>query len=265
MASLTVALTLVLALLSSSVHAGVFALTGGTAQATSQMHVSGNGTNDLDLVQYARGSRAPITRYDLEETKPIHLILVRDDFRTFAHLHPILKPNGHFGLQVALDAGHRYYAYADTKPHGMSQQVFRYELVAGTPPRRMATSVSGSLPYVYAGPYGVRLATTRIAANRPQTIHVTITRGRALANDLRPYLGAAAHGVLINTATLAYVHVHPISAMNGTEMPSLAPSAHVDGRIGLQTPPLKPGTYKMWLQFAGKGGVFVAPFTLAVR
>ncbi|MDQ2663572.1 MAG: hypothetical protein M3Y18_06005 [Candidatus Eremiobacteraeota bacterium] len=277
MASLTVALTLLLALLTSSVEHGTFALADGHARIAAQMHVTGNGTNDLDIVQFARGSTVPIVRYDLDATKLIHLVIVRDDFGSFAHLHPTFTPNGHFHLRVALASGHRYYAYVDTQPHGFGQQVFRFELKAGAPPLHLDTAVARSLPYTYAGPYGVRVGTTHLAAGTAHEVPVTITRDGALASDLHPYLGAAAHCVFINTSSLTYVHVHPTpgtsgSAMHATSgMPmagmahALAPNARPDGRLTLHVPALRAGTYKMWLQFAGKGGVFVAPFTFVAR
>lgn len=278
MASLTVALTLLLALLTSSVEHGTFALADGHARIASQMHVTGNGTNDLDIMQFARGSTVPIVHYDLDATKLLHLVIVRDDFGSFAHLHPTFTPNGHFHLRVALASGHRYYAYVDTQPHGLGQQVFRFELKAGAPPRHLDTTVARSLPYTYAGPYGVRVGTTHLAAGAGHEVPVTITRGGALAGDLHPYLGAAAHCVFINTASLTYVHVHPTPGTSGTGgmhahsgmhmpemMPALAKNARLDGRMTLHVPPLRAGAYKMWLQFAGKGGVFVAPFTFVAR
>ena len=247
------------------------------------VHQGANGrASELDIVQYDKGSSTPIERYDLDQTRPMHLVIVRDDFRKFMHVHPELR-DGHFVIPVALDAGHRFYAYADSVPHddGM-QQVFRFVLQAGAPPPKLDTAVAASSPSTTAGPYDVALATTRITANHPEEVVATIERAGHIADDLHPYLGAAAHAVFINASSLNYVHVHPTplspnavpnesEPMAGMamgkhhEMPVLPNGETLAGRMALAIPPLPRGTYKMWLQFRGGSSLFVAPFTIVAR
>jgi len=107
---------------------------------------------------------------------------------------------------------------------------------------------------------------------------VEINKNGRPAGDLHPYLGAAAHAVFLNTASLTYVHVHPMTGdqmadmnemagMRGMNMSheDLAPGEKVSGRMYLMVPALKPGLYKLWLQFRGGTELYVAPFTLAVQ
>ena len=95
-----------------------------------------------------------------------------------------------------------------------------------------------------------------------------------LATDLHPYLGAAAHAVFINTATLDYVHVHPMVKgaadsmhmdMNGDEAMQESHSAQSGPQMVMQLPALPQGTYKMWLQFKGGSTLYTVPFTIAAR
>ncbi|MDQ2872657.1 MAG: hypothetical protein M3R35_05980 [Candidatus Eremiobacteraeota bacterium] len=235
---------------------GVFALQDGKPAIRSMLTVRGSasGQNKIDIVQYPIGSTVPITHYTLDQTQLMHLVVVRDDFRSFVHLHPVLHDNGHFTVDVALDADHRFYAYADTVPSGDTKQVFRFGLEAGVPPRKLDTTVAASKPTVHAGPYSVRLQSTRIAATQPLRATVTIQRGGRIATDLQPYLGAAAHAVFINTGTLQYVHAHPMyTGAAGT------------GHMMLMIPALKRGTYKLWLQFRGDSALYAAPFTIVAR
>jgi hypothetical protein len=233
---------------------GVFALRDGTPQERSLLtvHPTSTGQNQLDIVQYPIGSTRPVTQYDPDMTQLMHLVIVRDDFRKFMHVHPVLHADGHFTVPVALDEGHRFYAYADTTPRGGSQQVFRFVLQSGVQPRKLDTTVAASSPTIAAGPYAVTLQATRIRANQGRMMPATITRGGRLATNLHPYLGAAAHAVFINTSSLDYVHVHPMQrgAM---------------GRLALMIPALPRGTYKMWLEFRGGSSLYVAPFTIVAR
>ena len=264
-----IAVALTAALLSAQAAAatlsqrGQWALQSGTPQITSRMTVATSAAaTRLDIVQTMPGSAAPIGHYTIEQTKVMHLILVRDDFRQFNHLHPELR-GGHFTIPVALAAGHRYYIYADSKPAGLPQQVFRFIAGAGVQPRTQQTPLSASNPVAPVGPYVVRLSATRVPAHRPATLYATITRDGKLAADIHPYLGAAAHIVLVNTSTLTYAHVHPGGSHADMDMPMSAPPDPVDPKIAMRLPPLgRHAAYKLWLQFQGAGTVSVAPFTI---
>ncbi|MGZ6177635.1 MAG: hypothetical protein ACXWNZ_05215 [Vulcanimicrobiaceae bacterium] len=262
---------------------GVFALQNGMPMVRSLLTVRGSAhghVSELDIVQYNNGSSRPIEQYDADQTQLMHLVIVRDDFRKFMHVHPVLR-DGHFVEPIALDAGHRFYAYADSTPHDGAQQVFRFVLQAGAPPLKLYTTVSASPPSTAAGPYDVALTTTHIAANHPARVVTTIERAGRIADDLHPYLGAAAHAVFINASSLNYVHVHPMplsadAASDSESMNEMAMDTHhemqtfpsgqkLSGRMTLAIPALPRGTYKMWLQFHGGSSLYVAPFTIVAR
>jgi len=256
----------------SAPQKGAFALFGATphlrSMLTSRSASSTSGTT-VDIVQYRIGSNVPVTAYDRDMTKFMHLVIVSDDFREFAHLHPTLSA-GHFSIPVALSSGHRYYVYADSIPSGIGQQVFRFSLQAGRPPKTLHTAVAASPPNASVGPYGVRLSTTRLHTGA-HILTVSITKNGASAKDLRPFLGAIAHAVLINTADLTYIHLHALSnATAGTtrhigSMGSMATNSpkRVSPNFMLEVPPLgRHAAYKLWLQFQGGSTVYTAPFTL---
>ncbi len=249
---------------------GKWALHGSRAQIVSRLYgrPKSAGT-DLDIVQYRIGSSAPIVRYTIEQTKLMHLILVRDDFREFAHVHPRFS-RGHFIVPITIAQGHRYYVYADSTPDGMPQQVFRFQIGAGTQPALLQTVLAPSARDAVVGPYNVRLSTTRLVANRPQTLHAVVSRNGVPAADLEPYLGAAAHVVMINTSDLTYFHIHPMDAASAAGMNmdhmKMAVPASLSGKMKLAVPPLgSHAAYKLWLQFKGGGTVYAAPFTIVAQ
>ena len=258
------------AVASARASEGTFALLGGAPKIVSQLSATyGAGhVATVRIRQFLGDGTTPILKYDIEMEKLIHLIVVRDDFATFAHVHPNFDPaTGTFTQSLTLDPKHRYYVYADTTPHGIGQQVFRFALGA---PFFVSHSSSGpSSTSVAVGPYTVSLARTTLPADRTQSLNVTVLKRGRPAPDLTTYLGAAAHAVFINTLTLEYVHVHPTlrgtpaTAMGAMNMGATAQAGPL---MTMEVPALPDGMYKLWIQFGGAGGaVYTAPFTLRAR
>jgi hypothetical protein len=249
---------------------GVFSLLGGTPRIVSRFWAEHGAAlrSTLNVRQFARDG-TPVRVYDTDMEKLIHLVIVRDDFATFAHLHPAFDAStGTFSQPFTKDPNHRYYVYADTIPRGIGQQVFRFTVESDGPvvPRQLRMNLATTTT---VGPYTVALSTTTLSAGQSQAIGITVLRKGRPAGDLRTYLGAAAHAVLVNTATLTYVHVHPTvrGAADGNGMAmNMAPTAQAGPLMQLSLPVLPPGFYKLWIQFRGAGNkVFTAPFTMAAR
>lgn len=232
-----------------SQQTGVFALYRGTPQIDSHVRLLGH--DELDIVQYPMHSTAPLVRYVRSEGEPLHVVLIRDDFRSFSHVHPVGDGRGHYHVRVALDSGHRFYAFVASQPNGLPRQVFRFTLQAGAPPHHLATSLQAPSRVSLAGPYRVLLSHATIVAHRPYTIDVSVNGPHGAALRVPPEHGAAAHTVFISPQTLQYVHV----------------DAREDGgnRLKLRVPALAPGAYRMWMQFSEGNAALTAPFTLVAR
>ncbi len=254
-------------------QAGVFALLGGTPQIDSKLWTDRqNGLSATLKVRQFRRDGRPILDYEVDMQRLMHMVVIRDDFETFAHLHPSFDAtSGTFWQPFTKEPHHRYYVYADTTPKGYEQQVFRFTLessgaVAGAPP------ASGNVvSSVATGAYTVTLATATLASSRPQRVNLTILKNGKPADDLGTYLGAAAHCVFVNTHSLAYVHVHPAVRGAGMEM-NMNSDAKMEmsgGPAGplleMSVPALPAGPYKLWIQFRGGDRVYTAPFTIRVQ
>lgn len=227
---------------------GEFALYRGKPQIVSQVRLIDH--NELDVVQFPRGSSSPITRYAKMENQPLHVVLIRDDFRSFSHVHAREASNGHFHVQVALDSGHRYYAFVGSKPQGYAPQVFRFMLQAGAPPHQLDTTFDAPTARAIAGPYSVSITSARVPANKAQEIYVRVASRSGAPVQVQSFRGAAAHTVFVSPQTLQYVHVDA--------------SEH-HRRIALRVPPLTRGAYRMWLEFDYGRSIFAAPFTLVAQ
>jgi hypothetical protein len=224
---------------------GQFALYRGTPQIRSKVRLVRG--NELDIIQYSLHARAPITRYSDMEGQPLHVVVVRDDFRSFSHVHADQNANGEFRVRVALDAGHRYYAFVGSKPLHQQWQVFRFTLQAGAPPHQVATTFGSPSTSAEAGPYRVMLSGARLAAGSPQTIGVHVLTNAGARVQTKAFRGAQAHTVFVNIQTLQYVHA---DAPRGSR------------QIALHVPPLTKGAYRIWLEFSDGRAIYAAPFTL---
>jgi hypothetical protein len=243
---------------------GVFALLGGRPKIVAEfwaVHDTGL-TSTLSIRQFAIASKTPLRDYDVDMEKKMHLVVVRDDFATFAHLHPSFDAaTGTFSQVFTKVPNHRYYVYADTTPRGIGQQVFRFIIESDGPLAPLPNSLSLSSPSAAAGPYTMTLSATILMADQPNRVDVTIRKHGAPARDLATYLGAAAHAVFINTSTLEYVHVHP-AVRDAVGMAGMHEAGPL---LTMLVPAIPAGRYKLWIQFRGAGTLYTAPFTLQVR
>ena len=249
---------------------GTFALLGGAPKIVARFSATygaGN-TVTVKIRQFLLDGATPILKYDADMQKLMHIIVVRDDFATFAHVHPGFDAaSGTFTQVLRMEPKHRYYVYADTTPHGVGQQVFRFPI--GLPYLASRPSSSASPKSVAAGPYTVTLAGTTLQPDRATNLALDVYENGKPARDLSTYLGAAAHAVFVNTLTLEYVHVHPAErgapmAMGANE--TMEMPARTGAGMQIPVPPLSPGVYKLWIEFRGEGGgVYTAPFTMLVR
>ncbi|HEY3676372.1 MAG TPA: hypothetical protein VGK84_10325, partial [Candidatus Tumulicola sp.] len=209
---LALAVAAPVAALATTWQNGTFALAGGTPQIVSKLaQVPSGGGTAIKVKQFPIGSNTAIANYDVDMERTIHLITVRDDFATFEHSHPAFNTGTNaFVETLKTVAGHRYFVYVETKPKGMDDQVFRFNVGTSSVPTMgvMRPHFAPSAPTVAAGPYSVTISETTIASSTAETLHISVNKDGHLASDLGLYLGAPAHCIFINTQTLEFVHLH---------------------------------------------------------
>ncbi len=250
---------------------GTFALVGGTPHISADISEKDTSAGVAVIErQFLNGQH--ILSYTMDLQHPMHMVLVRDDLTTFEHVHPgqDVTTGSFHETFTGLDANHRYYLYADSKPSETPQQVFRFSLqannIAAVPP---ASTLAASATTVKLGRYDVHLSTTTLTSNVENKLTFNVDEKGRPAHDLSAYLGVAAHAVLIDAQTLGYLHVH--ATVKGVSMEDAMKAADngepLSGPImDIHLPALAPGSYKLWIQFEGYGlKVYTAPYTLAVQ
>ena len=147
----------------------------------------------------------PVTAYDVEHEKRLHLIAVRRDFTGFQHVHPELSSTGVWSTNLDLTPGH-WRLFADFKPTGAEALTLGTDLaVAGD--YRPAASGDESRTAKVDG-YTVTLDGD-LTAGADAKLTLDVSRDGKPVTDLQPYLGAYGHLVALRGGDLAYLHVHP--------------------------------------------------------
>jgi hypothetical protein len=216
------------------------------------------------------GGSRPVTEYDLELGKRLHLIAISAGGRGFVHEHGD-RPgaDGVFRVRLRLPWGDVWRLYADATPAGLGQQVLRFDVDLGAGPGAEPGGPDPSGLQARDGRYSVRFDSLALQAGRDAQLSFHLLRDGKPAPDLAPFLGVAAHAVLVNAADLSYVHVHAQAGsepmqhdMNGMHMAGHPAAVAPD--LGLSIRPPKPGDYWLWLQFMAGGKVRTVRFVVPV-
>ncbi|WP_205696463.1 hypothetical protein [Conexibacter sp. SYSU D00693] len=187
-----------------------------------------------------RADGTPLRDFDTLHERDLHLIVVRRDLASFAHLHPRLRDDGTWVTRVDLSEAGTYRVLADFSTGGTQRTLGTDLQVAGafTPvalPAPATTARSDGALEVELHP-------------RDDAFAFTVRRdGRDVTDRLQPYLGAKGHLVSLRAADLAYLHTHP-------EQDELA--------FGVDLP--SAGTFRHYVQFRLDGRVHTAAFTQEV-
>jgi hypothetical protein len=177
----------------------------------------------------------PVTDYIEEQTKDLHLYVVRDDLEVFRHLHPTQDESGAWSGDLTLPAGGTYRVVV--------------EFAARTPEDKGEQAMLGATAKV-AGPTEVEVPGSDdgvvIAAleetPKPgidQEIGVLVSDPAGKPVNLGTYLGVYAHVTAFSRETGEVIHLHPLGG----------PENQDDGtRLGIHVKPPKAGDYVFFAQ-----------------
>jgi hypothetical protein len=219
---------------------------GFTLSLSSPLAIAGRQQVALVLTA-ADGSRV---RYvALEQTKSMHVIVVRSDLTGYQHVHPELAADGSWVASVDLATGGRWRLIADVSPQSPDGSAIRIAVGVDLTVPGLAADIAipEPSPTVTIDGYEVNLAgSLAVGVDRPITL--SITRGGTPATGITEYLGAGGHLVALERDTLAYTHLHSAGGPGAT----LSFEAHVPAA----------GRYRLFLQFATGDVIHTVPFTV---
>jgi hypothetical protein len=193
----------------------------------------------------------PVTDYDIEHEKQLHLIAVRRDFSGFQHVHPVLDADGVWTVDLDLTPG-EWRVFADFKATDADALTLGTDLsVAGDyrpePP-------AGEVRTAFVDGYTVTLEGD-LSAGADAKLTVSVSKDGRPVTDLEPYLGAYGHLVALREGDLAYLHVHPDGTPGDGET---EPGPEVVFYAAVPSE----GGYRLFLDFQHDGVVRTAAFAL---
>ncbi len=203
--------------------------------------------------------------FETVHEKIMHVIVVRKDLAEFQHVHPDFDTAaGSFTFtDLTLPSDGEYRVFADFTPRnaqkgpdGMSLGATIYEdVTAGDGSKYAAQPLGSETRDSKLSSYVVSLTVPAPVISSGETrLAFTIQKeGEPLA-DLKPYLGAYGHVVVLREGTLEFLHGHP--------MDETVPSS---GEVDFMTTFSRPGKYKVFGQFQTPEELLTADFVVNVE
>jgi hypothetical protein len=210
------------------------------------------GTTETFSFRITGPDGAPVTAFDVEHDKRMHLIVVRRDTTGFQHVHPEMGADGTWSVPLTLPAAGSYRAFADFTPTGGEGTTLGVDLAA--PGAFEPVNHQLSRTAVVDG-YEVQL-TGDLVAGQASPLTLTVRKDGQPVTDLQPYLAAYGHLVALRDGDLAYLHVHPEGAP-GDGRTAAGPEIDFVAEVP------SAGTYRLFLDFQHDGVVRTAEFTAA--
>ncbi|MGN6488947.1 MAG: hypothetical protein ACTHLT_14170 [Devosia sp.] len=227
---------------------GVDATPGAKAAVTGQMTVRDTGplARDIELTYADAATGQQVKDYDVELTQELHILAVDAQLNELVHEHVrAADPEGRFAGQLQFPHAGTYHIYTDAVPSGLGQQVQRFDVSVGSgeggAPATTAADVAAGPISSSDGAYTVELDASELRASAEGVMSLHVLKDGQPATDLAPYLGVAAHVVLIQADDLAYVHAHALAGDDashadmghgGHDMPAMAPAEGADHSAG---------------------------------
>ena len=205
---------------------------------------------------------APVREFDIEHTKPMHLIVVRRDMTGFQHLHPTMRADGTWTTPLTLPESGSYRVFADFV-HDGENRTLAGDLNADGPVDWRALPAPSDLARTADG-YEVRLEGGGSAGASGELAFSVTRNGQPV--QVQEYLGAGGHLVALRESDLAFLHVHPVEGEHGGSVAAEGTHGESAGAepIRFETDFPSAGSYRLFLQFKYDGRVHTAAFTREV-
>lgn len=201
--------------------------------------------------------------FEVVHAKRYHLFVVAQNFDFFDHVHPEQQQDGSWNLRITLPRPGYYRLYSDFLGRGGVPQVVVRTIATtgftGDLPSSKAQLVPDKVAVKTIGNTRVSLTfpSGPLTAGRYQRLAYHLDSGGVPVRDLKPYLAAWGHTVVLSEDSLDYVHAHPIEYLAPDAVdPSGGPDITFDALFP------RPGRYRIWTQFLRGGEVSTVFFTV---
>ncbi len=232
--------------------------------------IAANLDTNLSFQIFDAASGNQIQIFDVVYEKTMHLVIVDEGLDYYNHIHPT-QDSKEFSITTQFPHDGVYHLYTDFQPKGAIEQQIGFTLRVGSSNQELRSNHTPDINLTKMfGDYEVTLtkpdnlnATDLAVGKQPLKFTFRDAKTKEPLTNLKPYLAAFGHLVMINSDTLDYIHVHPTNikppradATGGPDVEFLP--------LGLYGP-IKPGIYRVFGQFNPNGNLMVADFTVEVK
>lgn len=221
-------------------------------------------------------SKTIVKDLDIVHEKILHLIIVSKNLVFFNHIHPEMNSDGNLSVKTKFDKGGDYVLFADLKPKEEKEsQVFEIPIkVAGDPVENISMTPRNT--FETEGYTSVMTTEpTDLVTNKSTEIVVNLKKNGKDVTDLKNYLGALGHMVIISEDASMYLHVHPMEAGDSNKykknddmknMKLDSDKVTVSGpNVVFHTNFPKTGIYKVFAQFNPGGKLITTNFVVNIK
>ena len=213
-----------------------------------------------------------ITEFNRLHDMLFHLFVVSQDFNSFQHIHPELQKDGSFTITTKLPQAGHYKIFCDFFPQGGAPQVihqhlvtagFRGDLLASQARLKPDTTFSKT---VNGMRFDLKFEPTELFAGRPAELryHLTDARTGEPVNNLKPYLAAWGHTLILSEDAADYLHSHPVESVDEDLPESERAKLNGGPDVTFDTFFPRPSNYRVWSQFLRQKQLITVSFTLNV-
>jgi hypothetical protein len=210
-----------------------------------------------------------IKNFAIMHDMPFHLFVVSQDFEHFDHIHPDQEKDGSFSIETVLPQPGYYKIFCDFFPVGGSPQVAHLNLVTAGYKGDLAGSIAKLVPdqtlvkTVEGTRFELTLDPEKPFAGKPAELKYKLfdAKSNKPVSDLKPYLGAWGHTLILSADASDYLHSHP------TEMiPDDVDRNGLEGKpeVDFETFFPHPGPYRIWSQFMRGDKLITVSFTVFI-
>jgi hypothetical protein len=203
--------------------------------------------------------------FEVVHGKRYHLFFVSQDLDHFEHIHPEPQKDGSWTIEVRPPRPGYYRVYSDFLARGGAPQVVARTFATAGYDGDLPSSTARLVPdarldkSVGATRVELRPDPARIVAGRLHRLRYRLETGGRPVTDLRPYLAAWGHTLVLSEDALDYVHAHPIEYLPPDAVdPTGGPDLTFDALFP------RPGRYRIWTQFRRGDDVSTVSFTVEV-
>jgi len=229
---------------------GTSASAGGYSLADVRLPRYSGQPGDLSFRILDRSGRL-VRDYVEEQTKLLHMYVVRNDLQDFRHLHPVLGKDGTWTARAAMAGPGSYRVLAEftpgTDPQAAHVVLGRNEIVPGS----WEAVEPATEPVADDGVVRVSVGDA-IETGPDGRMRITVDDGDG--NEVA--LGSYSHVTGFEHETGSFVHLHPYGEPEATD----------DGtRLTFHTAFDKPGSYRFFVQVRVDGFLHTVPVTATVE